>query len=227
MREWRRTTGSWSAGAWRKSALPIRAPDRAPAQCARARAAHRDRGPQCGGSSTAQRATAAARARSSACACNAPARAPPASRWPATDGNTACTSSGSTIGRPRQSAHARAAASSIRPARGRQPAPRAGVAVGAAADVAARRREQRLHVVEQRRRDVDRRRLRAASRPASPGRRAAAASAICARRSPPDEELALGGGIRDSRARSPSGSGRAAIRAADRRRSARPDSAWR
>ena len=59
--------------------------------------------------------------RSSACACNAPARAPPASRWPATDGNTACTSSGNAIGRPANSAHARAAASNRRPARGESP----------------------------------------------------------------------------------------------------------
>ena len=51
----------------------------------------------------------------------APARVPPASRCPATAGKTAWTSSGSTIGRPAISAQARAAASSISPARGLKP----------------------------------------------------------------------------------------------------------
>ena len=78
-----------------------------------------------------------------------PARVPPARRWPATAGNTAWTSSGSTIGRPAIIAHARAAASSMRPARGLSPRrPRFPAAIGAVAGT--RGGDQRLHVIEQR-----------------------------------------------------------------------------
>ncbi len=90
--------------------------------------------------------------RSSACACSAPARAPPASRWPATDGNTAWTSSGSAIGRPGQHRPGARRREQQQAGARREPPTRTGVCAGA--HIAARRGEQRLHVIEQRRRHM-------------------------------------------------------------------------
>ena len=109
----------------------------------------------------------------------------------------------------------------------RQPAARAGVAVGAAAGVAARwprAAPARSRAAPARRGSPAASRCQSASvgGSASGGSSAMLRAAVAAGRGARARRRDRG-----SRARSPSGSGRAAIRAADRRRSARPGSGWR
>ena len=127
---------------------------------------------------------AAATARSSACACSAPLRAPPASRWPATDGKTACTSSGTHHRPAGDSAHARAAASSMRPARGDSPRRAPGVAAAAGMCRATpRAAPARSRAAPARRASPAASRCHSASVGGSRKRRRA--RRCCARRSPP------------------------------------------
>ena len=210
MREWRRTTG-----------VVVR---RRVAERALAHAREPVGGRGCAGERRrvhAQSGYGSGTARSSVCACTAPARVPPARRWPATEGNTACTSSGSTIGRAGdQRVRARRGEQHEAGARA-QAAPRAGVAVAVAVRrVAARWRRA---APARSRAAPGATWMSAASRCQSAsvaGSASGGVSPMRARRSPPRADRARRRD-RDSRARWPSGSGRAATRAAGTRRSAR------